>query len=78
MPARVEPVEPARALRLVDDQARLLEHLQVLGDRRTADGEPAGELADRLRAVGQRLEDRAPRRVRERACSPLVMAYRKS
>ena len=47
-------------------QPRVLEHLEVLRDRGPADRQLAGELADRARALGEALEDRAPRRVAER------------
>src|SRR4051794_4234938 len=54
---RVHLVEPARADFAVDDEPRVLEHLQVLGDRRAADRQLAGELADRPRTLDQALED---------------------
>jgi hypothetical protein len=44
----------------VDDQAGVLEHAQVLGDRRSADRQLGGQLADRPRSASQQLEDRAP------------------
>jgi hypothetical protein len=42
----------------------------VLRDRGPADRQLAGELADRPRALGEALEDRAPRRVAK--CVPSV------
>jgi len=56
----VDLVDAAVAGAAVDNETRVLEHLEVLGDRGPADGQPAGELADRARASGDALEDRAP------------------
>src|SRR4030088_3545135 len=53
----VELIEQPSALLTVDHQARLLEHLEVLGDRGTRDRQPPGELTPRAGAFGQELED---------------------
>jgi hypothetical protein len=65
-PVRIELVDAARAQRAIDHQPGGLEHLEVLRDGGSADRQLAGELADRARAVGEALEDRAPRRIAER------------
>ena len=62
----IELVDAPVAVRPIEDQVGLLEHAQVLGDRRPADREVAGQLADRQRAAQQALEDRAPGGVAER------------
>ena len=49
--------------RTVDDHARVLQHLEVLGDRGPGYGEPPGELAHRVRPFAEDLEDRAPGRI---------------
>src|ERR1051325_2417947 len=49
------------------DHARLLEHLEVLGDRGLGDPEAAGGLADGGRPSGQPLDDAAPDGGSERA-----------
>ena len=59
-----EPVRPA--LDHAGDDARLLQHLQVLGDRRLGDAEAAGDFADGRRAGGEAFDDPAADRVRER------------
>jgi len=41
---------------LVDDQPRFLQDLEVLRDGGPADGQAAGELPDRARAIGKPLE----------------------
>ena len=53
----VQLVEPAIALGPVDDQMRVLQDSQVLGNGRTADGEASSKFADRLRTVEEPLED---------------------
>src|SRR5260370_33156289 len=63
----IELIEPPGALLAVDHQARLLEHLEVLGDRGTSDWQPSGELTHRAGAFGQQLEDRPPGGVAQRA-----------
>ena len=62
----VDPVEPASPLLAVAHEARLLQHPQVLRDRRPADRQAMGELADRARAFLERLEDQPPGGVAER------------
>ena len=56
----VELVHAAGALGAVDHEVRILQHLQVLGDRRPAHGQVAGEHADRQRPFGQPLDDEPP------------------
>src|SRR5919106_200876 len=56
----VEPVDAPSSGRLVVDEARLFEHLQVLGDRRPADRQLIGEFAHGTWSFRQALEDGAP------------------
>ena len=58
-----EPVRPA--LDHARHDARLLQHLQVLGDRGLGHPEAAGGVADGRRACGEALDDAAADRVRE-------------
>jgi hypothetical protein len=74
-PFGVDLVQPSGADRPVQDQARLLEHPQVLRDRRTADGQEPRELPNRGRPLDEQLEDGAPRRVTERRKSILVSLH---
>src|SRR4029450_8088917 len=60
---RVELVDATGADGAVDHQPGLLQHLEMLRDGRPADRQPVRELADRLRTLGQTLEDLASRRV---------------
>src|SRR5690348_8718442 len=53
---RVDLVQAARPLLPVEHQADVLEHLEVLRDRRPGDGQQVGELADRQRPVRQPLQ----------------------
>src|SRR5215212_8334792 len=53
----IDPVDAAVARGPVHDESRVLEHLQVLRDRGSADWELARELADRLRAIRETLEE---------------------
>ena len=64
-PGRVELVEPAVADRAVDDQAGVLQHLQVLGDRRPADRQPRRQLPHRQRTGREAFADRPPGGVSE-------------
>lgn len=57
---RVEPVDPASAVRSLAHEPGVFQHLQVLGHRRSADREFVGEFADRARPVSQALDDCAP------------------
>src|SRR5262249_40157656 len=59
----VELVDPASADGPVGHQPRVLQHLQVLGHRRTSDRKLRSEFADRPRAIGKAFENRAPCRV---------------
>src|SRR4051812_24889603 len=63
---RIHLVEPARADLAVGHQPGVLEDLEVLRDRRTADRKPVGQLADRSRPRHQALEDGLARGVPER------------
>src|SRR3954447_15127194 len=58
---RVRLVEAARADLAVDDEPGVLQDLEVLRDRGTADRELAGELADRAGPRDKALEDRLSR-----------------
>jgi len=57
------PYRTALGVAAPRDQPGLLQHLQVLGDRRLAHGERRGQLADRGLAGGQPRQDGAPGRV---------------
>ena len=63
----VDPVEALPADRLIEHQPGVLEDLEVLRDRRPADGELVGQLRDDTRAVGEAFEDRSTGRVTERS-----------
>src|SRR5437879_2919307 len=63
----IELIQPPGPLLAVDHQARLLEHLEVLGDRGTRDRQLSGELTHRAGAFGQELEDRPASGVAQRA-----------
>ena len=54
------PVHPARSFRVLSHQVCGLEHLQVLGDRRTTHRQRIREFSDRTRTLGETLEDRSP------------------
>src|SRR5207248_7070701 len=56
----VHVVDPPGPDRRVIDEARVLQHLQVLRDGGPADGQVAGKLSDGLRPLGEPLEDRSP------------------
>jgi hypothetical protein len=62
----VAPVAAAPAAGVADDQPGVLEDLQVLRDGRPADREADRKFADRARAIGEPLEDRASGAVPER------------
>src|SRR4051812_28039931 len=65
-PRGIDLVEPSCAVATIVDEPDVLEHLQVLGDGRTADGKLACELSDRPRPVGEPVEDRLARRIPQR------------
>src|SRR6266498_1703730 len=54
---RVDLVQPPRSLMGVEDQADILEHLQVLGHGRSAHRQHLGELPDGKGTVRQPVED---------------------
>ena len=56
----IELVEPAIPGRAVRDEVCVLEDTEVLRDRRSADGEPPCEIADRERSIDQAEEDGSP------------------
>src|SRR5215471_19311010 len=62
---RADHVQPPLALRADRHQARVLEHLQVLGDRLLSDVELLRDLVDRSRVVAHQSQDRPPVRVGE-------------
>jgi hypothetical protein len=62
-PCRVDPVQAPGAVALVDDQAGVLEHAQVLRHGGPADGQMPGDVADGQGTVGDQLDDRSPGRV---------------
>jgi hypothetical protein len=57
---------PTLGIAPASDQARTLEHLQVLGDRRLAHGERRRQFGDRGLAPGQTREEGAARPIGER------------
>jgi hypothetical protein len=63
----IDLVEPLPADLLVRHETDVLEHLQVLRDRRPAHRELERKVADRTRAIGKPLEDRSPSGVTERS-----------
>src|SRR6266566_2171864 len=60
---RLEPAGAPLCLAAARDEAGVLEHPEVLGDRGAAHRERRRELLDRGRTGGEAREDRAPRRV---------------
>lgn len=64
-PLRVQLVQTALPIRTVHDQARLLQHAEVLGHGRTTDWELTGQLAHPTRPVGEAFEDAPPSRIPE-------------
>src|SRR5205823_4407803 len=65
-PLWAHAVQATRAVAALADQARLPEHLEVLGDRGLGDGEARGDLAGTSLAGGQQAQDLSPRRLRDR------------
>jgi hypothetical protein len=57
-PRGIQLVEPPVSHGAIDDQTRVLQDPQVLGDCGAADRETARDLADRLRSLEQAFEDR--------------------
>src|SRR6266436_1347109 len=64
---RIEPVDTSGADRAFTDKARVLEDLEVLGDRGPADRQLRGQLSNRLRPVRQAADDGAAGGVRQGA-----------
>src|SRR5215471_19024302 len=62
---RIDRIDPARALGAIRDQARFLEHAQMLRHRRPAYRQAVRDLADRFRAGAQLLKHAPPRRIGE-------------
>src|SRR4051794_12775547 len=62
---RIHAIHPPRADLAIDHQPGVLEDLEMLRDRRPADREARGQLADRSRDRRQALEDGLARRVAE-------------
>ena len=56
-------VDPARPLRTLLDESRILEQAEVTGHGRPADGECGGDLVDRHVGVAQQVQDLAPPRI---------------
>ena len=61
---RLQVAWPPLSIPAAADKTRLLENLQMAGDRRETDGERLGQFEHGL-AVGQPTHDRATRRVRQ-------------
>ena len=74
-PLLIDGVDATRAGGTVGDEPGVLEHLEVLGDGGAADRQLAGQLADRARALGDPLEDRAAGRIGERG-EPVALVSR--
>jgi hypothetical protein len=62
----VEAVDALAPATLVDHQPGITQHLEVLRDARPAHRELLGELVHRARPRAQQVQQRAPRRVRQR------------
>src|SRR3954452_5341527 len=60
-----EPAGPPLRLAPPLNKTRVLEHLEMLGDRRKAHGERFGQLDDGSLARNEASQDRAPRRISE-------------
>ena len=69
-PIRVDLVDALLAGSFVDDETGVLQHLQMLRDRRPADGQLTGQLADRAGVLDQPLENRPPGRISQ--CRPAI------
>jgi hypothetical protein len=63
---RVDPIDAPRAFSVIDDQAGLLEHLQVLGHGGSAHRHDIRELAHGARTSDESLKDGAPGGIAER------------
>ena len=63
----LQPARPPLCVASARNQSGVLEHLQVLGDRRQADRERRRDLVDGRLAFGEPREDRPARRVGEAA-----------
>lgn len=59
-PLGIEPVVPVPPFLACSDQARFLQQQQVLRDGGAADLEVRGQIADRLLAAGQEMEQPTP------------------
>ena len=68
----VEAVEPPRPIGQVSDQARFLQHLQMLGNRRPADRQASRQAANGLGTATEPLEDREPGRIGRASCRERV------
>ena len=58
---------------MLDDEAGVLQYLEVLRDRRAADGQTGGELADGLGSLGQGHHDRPSGAVPEGAPTLVIL-----
>src|SRR5205823_6946454 len=67
---RVDAVQPPRPVLPLVHELRLLQHPQVLRDRRPADRELSSELPDGLLAALEELEDGPPGRIAQRVHRP--------
>jgi hypothetical protein len=64
--SRIGLIKPPGPGAVVNDQADVLEHLQVLRNGWPTDRQGSRKLADRTRAVGEMIEDGLPGRIAER------------
>ena len=72
LPIGVNAIDATGTGGSVDNQAGVLEHLQVLRHRRPAHRQPGRQLPHRLRPIGQAGHDRAARAVGQRVPAIIV------
>src|SRR6185437_6548620 len=72
---RVELVDAACAGCSIDDQPGVLEHFEVLRDRRSADRQLPRQIADGPGVIAEAFEDRSPRRITEGRQSAYIVSH---
>src|SRR5689334_18816422 len=68
----IEAVDASRPVSLLLDEARVFEHLEMLGHSRPTDRKSIGKLADRAGRFGEEHHDGATRPISERIPHPLL------
>src|SRR5262245_37219895 len=63
---RLDAVQSSGPFLPLAHEARSFQYTEMLRDGRPADRQPLGKLADGVRPLSQELEDRSPRRIRQR------------